>query len=58
MRTLSVFFESKDNFWRDWIPEADMGEVKKDCDEHGITVRVEGDVSWQQQLAAMENPEP
>ncbi len=57
MKTFNVSFDCPENFWSDWIPEDQLETVKRECAEHGVTMRIRGEVSWQQQLAAMENPE-
>jgi len=40
---------------RDWIPEDELAATVAEIKAAGLTVRILGSVSWQRQLARMEN---
>lgn len=57
MKTIEVEFETiEGKVWRDWVPERSVDMLMDEVKHHGITFRVIGEVSWQRQLARMENP--
>lgn len=41
---------------REWVEDDELESYRAQMKEHGCTVEVVGTVSWQTQLAAMENP--
>lgn len=43
-------------YWHEWIPDHEVESTKLQIIAAGLTVRENGPVSWQRQLAAMENP--
>jgi hypothetical protein len=60
MKTIEIEIEDLENpsrpCWRDWVPEDELTEVCASIKAHGFKFAVCGPVSWQRQLAAMENP--
>lgn len=41
--------------WSDWIEEEDLDDCRRRIKEAGLAFSVTGPVSWQRQLARMEN---
>jgi len=39
----------------DWVPEDQLGQTRLELAVMGISMRVVGEISWQRQLARMEN---
>lgn len=57
MIEIEIIFDDDDRpTQRDWIPEADLQPTLLEIAEAGLRAVVIGPVSWQRQLAAMENP--
>lgn len=40
----------------EWIPETELEEALTEISLAGLGAKIRGEVSWQRQLAAMENP--
>lgn len=54
---IKILISYGENCWADTVPESELEAVKAEALANDCTVRVLGRVSWQAQLAAMENPE-
>ncbi len=57
MKTIEISVEYEQGRSTEWIPDHELESTLAEIRAHGLRVRVIGEVSWQRQLAQMENPE-
>ncbi len=56
MNLVEVRFQCATHSWTDWVPEAEVDNQIAQAKAAGVTATIIGKVSWQRQLAQMENP--
>lgn len=49
--------ESEAHPFVDWIPDHALADARQDAATAGLRFEVDGEITWREQLAAMENPE-